>query len=216
MFATTGMPGVSLCPAGSSIPPAGSALPGPDSFRREPLTTIAQPAARNRFTAECVVDKPGAAPELGVPDNRSGEGWNGMSDVYLDSLSLLEAQVGFGDVGMHGTLGYEGKTVSVRQRHYAHSLSTHPPARLRFRVDRGFASFSCQVALNDDVPAGASHADFIVAADGHEVAIEPYVRAGEPPRMLRADISGAEYLEFMVRTSRWEYSHAVWLDPRVV
>jgi predicted O-methyltransferase YrrM len=138
-----------------------------------------------------------------------------MPEVYLDSLSLLEAQVGYGEVGMNGTLGYEGKKVTVRQRHYDHSLSTHPPARLRFRVDRSFASFSCHVALNDDVPAGASHADFIVSADGREVAIEPYVRAGEPPRILRADISGAEYLELLVRTSRWEYSHAVWLDPRL-
>src|SRR5215813_7925396 len=138
-----------------------------------------------------------------------------MPEVFLDSLLMLEAQVGYGDVGMHGTLGYEGKKVSVRQRQYDHSLSTHPPARLRYRVDRGFARFYCQVALNDDVPPGASHADFIVTADGHEVAIEPYVRAGEPPRMLRADISGAEYLELLVRTSRWEYSHAVWLDPRL-
>jgi len=138
-----------------------------------------------------------------------------MPEVYLDSLSLLEAQVGYGDLGMNGTLGYEGKNVTVRHLRYDHSLSTHPPARLRFLIDRTFASFSCHVALNDDVPAGASHADFIVTADGREVAIAAYVRAGEPPRLLRADISGAQYLELLVRTSRWEYSHAVWLDPQL-
>ncbi len=135
--------------------------------------------------------------------------------MYLDSLSLLHAQVGYGDLGMYGSLGYEGKLVSVQRQHYGHAFSTHPPARLRFHVDRRFASFTCQVALNDDVPVGASHADFAVVADGREAAVEPYVRAGEPPRTLVADIAGAESLELVVRTSRWEYSHAVWLDPQV-
>jgi hypothetical protein len=133
----------------------------------------------------------------------------------LDSLPLLEVHVGYGDLGVHGSLGYEGKTVSVQRQQYPNALSTHPPAHLRFRVDRRFTGFSCQVALNDDVPADASHADFIVLADGQQVAVEPYVRAGEPPRRLVADITNAEQLELVVRTSRWEYCHAVWLNPRV-
>jgi len=135
--------------------------------------------------------------------------------MYLDSVKLLQTQVGYGDVGMYGSLGYEGRKVTVRKQHYQHAFSTHPPARLRFHVERRFASFTCQVALNDDVTAGLSHADFSVVADGREVANEPYVQAGEPPRPLVADISGAEYLELVVRTSRWEHSHAVWLDPQV-
>lgn len=136
-------------------------------------------------------------------------------NMYLDSVKLLQTQVGYGELGVNGSLGYEGRQVTVRRQHYNHAFSTHPPARLRFHVDRRFASFTCQVALNDDVPAGLSHADFSVVADGREVANEPYVQAGEPPRPLVADISGTEYLELVVRTSRWEHAHAVWLDPQV-
>lgn len=135
--------------------------------------------------------------------------------MYLDSLALLHSQVGYGSLGLHGNLGYEGKAVTVKGKHYGHALSTHPPAQLRFHLQQRFASFTCQVALNDDIPAGASHADFIVLADGREVTVEPYVRAGEPPRTLMADVAGAEHLDLLVRTSRWEYSHAVWLDPQV-
>lgn len=135
--------------------------------------------------------------------------------MYLETLSLLHSQVGYGDLGTNGSLGYEGKVVSVRQQRYAHAFSSHPPASLRFQLGGRFASFTCQVALNDDVPVGASHADFLVLADGKEVAVEPYVRAGEPPRTLVADIAGADALELVVRTSRWEFSHAVWLDPCV-
>jgi predicted O-methyltransferase YrrM len=135
--------------------------------------------------------------------------------MYLDQIPLLDMQVGFGDLGMRGSLGYEGQSVVVRRQHYAHAFGTHPPARVRFQLDRRFAGFSCHVALNDDVPPGRSHADFAVIADGREVAVETYVQAGESPRPLIADISGAEHLELVVRTSRWEYCHAVWLDPQV-
>jgi predicted O-methyltransferase YrrM len=138
-----------------------------------------------------------------------------MPEEYLDSLPILEAEVGYGSVGLHGSLGYEDKMVFASGQSHGHAISTHPPARLRFRLDRRYGGFTCQVALNDDVPAAASHADFVVAADGREVAVEPYVRAGEPPRTLVADISGAEYLELIVRTSRWEFSHAVWLNPKL-
>ena len=137
-----------------------------------------------------------------------------LTIMYLESLKLLNAQVGYGELGMNGNLGYEGGQVRVGKQSFQHAFSTHPPARLRFHVERRFASFTCQVALNDDVPAGWSHADFSVVADGREVANEPYVQAGEPPRSLVADISGAEYLELVVHTSRWEHAHAVWLNPQ--
>ena len=136
-----------------------------------------------------------------------------MSVLYLDSVPILKSKVGYGELGLHGSLGYESKKVTVHRRQYQHSLSTHPPAHLSFRLEKPFSSLSCQVAMNDDVPVGRSHADFIVLADGREVAVEPYVRAGEPPRTLVADITNAEQLELVVRTSRWEHAHAVWLDP---
>jgi predicted O-methyltransferase YrrM len=135
--------------------------------------------------------------------------------IYLDTLPLGHAEVGYGTLGLHGHLGYEAKQVTVYGHPYAHALSTHPPARLGFTLDGRFASFACQVALNDDVQAGMSHADFAVLADGQQVAAAPYVVAGEPPRQLKAAIAGAQHLELVVRTSRWAYCHAVWLDPQV-
>jgi predicted O-methyltransferase YrrM len=140
-----------------------------------------------------------------------------MSDsaTYLDFLSPLQARVGYGELGLHGNLGYEGKPVVVQGSHYRHALSTHPPARLRFHLGGRFSTFECLVALNDDVPAGASHADFTVVADGRQVAGEVHVKAGQPARALTATIAGAQLLELMVSTSRWEYCHAVWLEPRV-
>jgi len=135
--------------------------------------------------------------------------------TYLDSLNLTEMQVGFGDLGMHGSLGYEDRSVSVNRQSYKHALSTHPPARLCFQLDDRYASFSCQVALNDDTPAGSSYAHFFVRADGIEVACAPYVVAGGPAREVAAAVAGAHLLELIVETTAWDNCHAVWLDPQV-
>ena len=135
--------------------------------------------------------------------------------TYLDALPLHHAQVGYGTLGRDGSLGYEGKSVTVHGQPYSHALSTHPPARLIFQVDGQFTSFQCQVALNDDVRPGISHADFTVLADHRAVAVTPHVVAGDPPRPMIASIEGAQLLELVVNTSRWEYCHAVWLDPQL-
>ncbi len=135
--------------------------------------------------------------------------------MFLDSLSPVDVQVGYGALGLGGELGYEGKPVSVGRRRYAHALSTHPPARLVFDLGGRFEWFRAQVALNDDVPRGSSHADFVVAADGRPVAAARRVAAGEPARALNASVAGARRLELSVSTARWQHSHAVWLDPQL-
>jgi hypothetical protein len=131
----------------------------------------------------------------------------------LDQLDPMHARVGYGALGRGGDLGYEGKRVTVGGRGYGGALSTHPPARLLYHLGGAAQSFRCQVALNDDVPYGASSADFHVLADGREVALAASVWAGEQPREVIADVAGAELLELVVATTRWPFCHAVWLEP---
>ncbi len=135
--------------------------------------------------------------------------------MYLDDLTANEARVGYGELGVHGSLGYEDLRAVVQGQHYEHALSTHPPARLRFDLNGRFASFTCSVAINDDVRPGRSHAHFFVRADGVEVACVPYVVAGDPPRELLANIEGARTLELIVETDAWDFCHTLWLDPEV-
>jgi hypothetical protein len=132
--------------------------------------------------------------------------------TYLDALPLRETAVGFGSVGLRGSLGYEQKLVGVGGRRFEHSVSAHPPARLVFELGGRYSRFRSEVALNDDVPARASHADFAVFADGRLRAFVPRVRPGAP-QSVDVDTTGVERLELRVETSRWEHCHAVWLDP---
>jgi predicted O-methyltransferase YrrM len=137
------------------------------------------------------------------------------NSVCLDLIEPLEASVGFGQLGRKGSLGYENKSVTVKGSFYPRSLSTHPPARLVYELGGRFATFYCKVAINEDVPAGRSHAQFSVLADGRHVSVIPLVTAGEAPREIVADIRGAQRLELVVTTTSWEFCHAVWLDPRL-
>jgi predicted O-methyltransferase YrrM len=135
--------------------------------------------------------------------------------MRLDELKPLSASVGYGALGRQGDLGYEGKRVTVAGQAATSALSSHAPARLLYRLGRSYSTFRCAVALNDDVPAGYSHAHFTVLADGRQVAHEAYVQAGGGLRAIEADVSGAELLELVVSTGRWEWCHAVWVAPEV-
>ena len=135
--------------------------------------------------------------------------------MYLDTLQPTRADVGFGQFGRCGSLGYEEKAVLVQQQFYPHALSTHAPAHLVFQLEGCFTTFRCQVAFNDDVPAGSTSADFLVLSDGQEIASVLHMVAGEPPRAIEANVSHAQQLELIVRTEQFENCHTVWLNAEL-
>jgi predicted O-methyltransferase YrrM len=133
--------------------------------------------------------------------------------MYLDELTIISTETGYGDVGLRGELGYEGKRVSVGSRPLEHAISAHPPARLRFALPGGRLKFSCSVGLNDDVPPGLTQADFTVRVDGFEVASLIAVQPGEV-RQMDVAVSG-NVLDLEVSTNSWQHCHAVWMDPTI-
>ncbi len=135
--------------------------------------------------------------------------------MYIEELPLTGYQVGWGDIGLHGSLGYDAKQVTVEGRSYTHAISAHPPSNTSFNLNGPFSVFRCQVALNDDVFHELTSADFMVYADGVLVGMVRGMQAGHTPKELQADIRGAHSLELVVNTRRWDSCHAVWLDPEV-
>jgi hypothetical protein len=137
----------------------------------------------------------------------------GQATLVLDELEPFHVEVGYGELGRRGWLGYEGGKVAVGGQGYASALSTHPPARLRFTIPAGYARLRCQVALNDDVADQGSHATFTILADGRVAAEARHVRAGAAPAPLVADLARATVLDLVVSTTAWAFCHAVWLQP---
>lgn len=135
--------------------------------------------------------------------------------MYLDQLPLIDKAVGYGDLGTGGRLGYDRQDVRVAGALHSHALSAHAPSRLSFFCGGEFQGFSCQVAINDDVTANQTSADFTVFADDCLVAVATQVRAGDPPRELHANIGGAQRLCLTTNTIQWPHCHSVWVDPEV-
>jgi hypothetical protein len=133
--------------------------------------------------------------------------------MYLADVSPLLKKSGYGQIGLHGQLGYDGQTVRVGGQTFNHSISAHAPSLLVFELEGCFRRFYARVGLNDD--GHGSCADFRVLADGREVASECEVRAGQPPRELNLALGGVRRLSLIVDTNRWERCHSVWLDPEL-
>ena len=46
--------------------------------------------------------------------------------VFLDDIQPVHEHVGYGDLGRHGDMGFEGLRVIVGGKNFAHALSMHP------------------------------------------------------------------------------------------
>lgn len=136
--------------------------------------------------------------------------------LWLDQLVPGFQQVGYGELGSCGSLGYEGQRVEINGVPRRHALSAHAPSRLEFALEGKFHWFCCDVALNDDVPPDRTAADFLVFADGRLCGIARNVRSGQLPRQLRVDISGARELKLVIQHYQWDYCHTVWVDPLLI
>ena len=158
-----------------------------------------QEARRNEIVASATRQWPG------VPSNAQA--------VFLDELTPTSATVAHGICGQHGDLGYEGMRVRVCGELRHRAFSAHAPSRLVFQLNGEYSHLCCHVAMNDDVPPEATAADFLVRADGRTVVIARNVRSQQVPRMLVADVRGAQEIELIVHHHRWEHCHSVWIDP---
>ena len=143
--------------------------------------------------------------------------WPGLpssTDRYwLDQMQPTSREVGYGQIGLGGELGYEGKRVEICGLAFPHAISAHAPSRLCFTVDCRFTHFCSQVALNDDIASADSSADFFVYADGRLKGVAANVRAGQPPRLLTVDVRSCREIELIVAHHRWSNCHSVWCDP---
>lgn len=144
-----------------------------------------------------------------------------MTSSLLESPSvfagaqLVQAEIGYGKLGLDGELGYDGRSVIVRGQHCRAAFSAHAPSRLVFELDGTARRFDCRVALNDDAHGRDTVAHFIVFVDGREAACAPGVRPGQAPVALAVDVTGAKRIELVALAVRWEHCHTLWLEPRL-
>lgn len=134
--------------------------------------------------------------------------------MRLSSHNVESFNVGYGEVGLGGKIGFADLYTSVANRYYPNSIGAHAPSKVTFALPQGMQSFSAYVALNDTAEHNAC-ADFLVYADNELIAAAHSVRAGEAPRLLEGELYGAKRIHLVNNTQHWPGCHTAWLDPIV-
>lgn len=147
---------------------------------------------------------------------RGASNFHGSESVWLDELRMDSAQVGYGEVGFRGKLGYEDGWVTIHDELFDHSISTHGTSQVAYTLPESAIEFRSRVAINDTAIGQQCSADFIVVADGTIVGIAIDVQPGDSPYLLTADLRNATKLELITIARRWDFCHSVWLDPLVL
>lgn len=134
--------------------------------------------------------------------------------MRLSSHNVEYSNIGYGEVGFDGKLGFSDLYVSVANRHYSNALGAHAPSKITFALPQGMQNFSTYVALNDTAEPNAM-ADFLVYADDELIAATHSVRYGDAPRLLEGELYGAKKVHLVANTTHWPGCHTVWIDPFV-
>lgn len=134
--------------------------------------------------------------------------------MRLSSHNAVSNNVGYGEPGYSGQLGFSDIYVSVGNRHYPNAIGAHAPSRLIFELPPGMQGFSAYAALNDTAEPNAV-ADFLVYADNELIAATHTIRAGDSPRLIEGELYGAKQIQLVAQTSHWPGCHTVWIDPIV-
>jgi hypothetical protein len=96
-------------------------------------------------------------------------------------------------------------------------IGMHSASRLTWALDRPYARFEAEVAI-DDQTAGQGSVTFRVFVDREQKLATPIVRGGQPPLAISVDIRGAKQISLFIDYAERgdQQDHADWLNARLV
>ncbi|MFJ4717141.1 endo-alpha-N-acetylgalactosaminidase family protein [Streptomyces sp. NPDC088785] len=141
------------------------------------------------------------------------------TDAYASDLDWTSADNGWGPVERDRSVGEQGEgdgtPLKIGGTAYAKGLGTHAPATIRYYLGGRCTSFTAEVGV-DDVQTTRGSVRFSVAADGTEKVASPVLKATDTPWSLKADLTGARYVDLVVSDGGDGNGndHADWGDAR--
>ena len=143
----------------------------------------------------------------------------GPTRRYLVDVAEEVADVGQGRFGKGDDAGHENARISVARKRFFRCLSTHPPvggsARVTYRVEKKWRTFSTCVAVNDTAGRGSrTPLVFKVYGDGRLLWESKLVQRTGAIQTCEVSILGVKELELKVECRRDNSAaHAIWIDP---
>ncbi len=122
-------------------------------------------------------------------------------DTWVSDMDWVSADNGWGpverDMSNGGTGSGDGRPMSIGGVSFEKGLGTHAAADVKYYLGGNCETFTARVGV-DDAQATRGSVRFSVLADGEEVARSPVLGAADDAHELKADISGAEYVQLVV------------------
>jgi hypothetical protein len=133
---------------------------------------------------------------------------------YLDQLSWLSAQNGFGPVGIDEN--YYGGPLSIHGVVYAHGLWVNSVATLYYYLGGNCTQFTASLGI-DDSDKGTGAVDYQFYADGALVYDSGVVTNSTPTVQATVDVAGAQVLELHVAEGNGtvNFGNADFGDPQL-
>ncbi|MGW4229219.1 endo-alpha-N-acetylgalactosaminidase family protein [Streptomyces sp. NPDC004980] len=123
------------------------------------------------------------------------------ADSWAGDLDWTAAENGWGpverDLSNGGTGAGDGTPLTIGGVVHEKGLGTHAPAKIRYHLGGKCTSFTAEVGVDDAQPTRGS-VRFSVTADGTQKVASPVLTAADPAWELRADVTGAKYVELVV------------------
>lgn len=123
-------------------------------------------------------------------------------DTYASDQGWVSATNGWGPVERDQSNGEQaegdGKSMMLEGKAYTKGLGTHAPSTVRYYTGGSCTAFSAFVGLDDAQPSRGSVAFKVLADDKQVAASKGVMGPNTPTEALKADITGAEYVDLVV------------------
>ena len=143
---------------------------------------------------------------------------------YVDEFDLTGAVSGYGAT-TRACKSVAGNPLTLNGKVYARGFGDHPESALAFTADGKVEAFEATVGIDDDTKAdkeyyGKPTGEFRVWADGRIVWRSGFMKPGDEPKAVRAELAGAKEIVLESTTAPgWSDCHRVhadWADARFV
>ena len=137
--------------------------------------------------------------------------------IWLDELDLTTMSCGWERPRAKAAVG--GNPLKINRTLFERGVGTHPASLFVLETGGGALSFEAQVGVDDEeLIRGKGSVVFRVYADQRVVADSGILRAREPAKAIKADLTGAKMVVLMVSDAGDgdAFDHADWCDARFV
>ena len=141
--------------------------------------------------------------------------------MFLSALDEQEVQVGYGEFGKNGDLGYPPGRIIYQGQEVPHGISLHPPkdgsSHVAYLLEKRFTTFQTGTGIDDNSFGLGSPVTFKVIGDGRLLWKSTPFRKGVPPQQCHVEVAGVEKLELEVDCPGFNHGcNAIWLEPQVL